>query len=238
MKKNTLYRILFVTAIVLLGLGLLYLALHRVLPELLPILRNGDAAEMEAYLQANSTFKGVLCTALLQMLQVWSVVISGVPIQIAAGVVYGTLGGFAICHLSSALAHVLELLAIRRLGKRLEKWLPTENGGSSKLDFVRRSDSPAYTVVLACLIPVLPNGVIPVVAAKTNIKPWQYFLAVWGGSIPAVLLCCAVGSQILRGSWFGTIVMTVLLVLLVLLLWKYQDKVLALLRRVFPEKKR
>ena len=235
MKKNTIYRVLFFTVIVLLAALLVYFALREALPELLALLRHGSPDDIVAYLEENSTFRGVLCTALLQMVQVWSVVISGTPIQIAAGMAYGILGGFAICHLASAVAHLLAMLAYRRMGKRLEKWLPVE-GKKTKLDFLLKSDTPAYTVVLACLIPILPNGVIPVVAAKTSIKPWEYFLAIWGGSAPNIFLCCMLGSQILRGGLLVTVILAAVMLVVVLLLWKYQDKVLARLKQWFPKK--
>ncbi len=235
--KNTVYRILFVAVVVLLAAGILVLALHALLPDLLSVLRDGDAEEIETYLRHMSTWQGILCAALLQILQVWSVVLSGAPVQIAAGVVYGTWGGFAICDLASALAHTLELAAIRRLGGRLEKWLPGENR-TSRLEALLRSDCPAYTVVLSCLNPLMPNGAIPLVAARTRLTPRQYFLAILGGSIPTILLRCAIGSQLLRGNWLSALAMAACLLAVVVPLWLYQERVLAFLRRVFPRGKR
>ena len=233
MKKNAIYRALLIAGVVLLTGALLYFAFLELMPDMLPLLLRGDAAALEEYLRANSTVRGALCTALLQMVQVWSVVLSATFIQVAAGVVYGAWGGFLLCHVSSVLAHMAAFFVWRRLGDRLAVWLPLEKK-TAGLDFLRTSDAPAYAVVLACLSPAIPNGAIPLAAAGTRIRPGQYFWAVWGTSLPNILLRCLLGDQLLRGHWVVSAVLTAALLLAVPLLWKYREPVLTLLKRVFP----
>jgi len=55
--------------------------LIEVLPQTLverKLLRSGDEEALEAYLSRDMSFTGILYMALLQMVQVWSIVISGV----------------------------------------------------------------------------------------------------------------------------------------------------------------
>lgn len=173
------------------------------------------------------------------MVQVWSIVFSGAPIPVITEVVYGTLYGFVICHLSSVLAHFAAFLCCRRVGERLEKWQPVDTcEKKSKLSFLLDAEAPAYNAVLACLIPVLPNGVIPLVAAKTRITTGQYLLAIWGGSLPSIILCCAVGNQLVEGSWLAALLLAGALLIAVVLLWHYQTAVLSFLRRLFPALKK
>lgn len=56
------------------------------------------------------------------------------PIQVAAGCVFDFFPAFLICHISSVLAQVVVIVVWRRMGKRLEKWLPidTNSNGSVK----------------------------------------------------------------------------------------------------------
>ena len=110
MRGNLIKRVFFVLLFLAAGLALVLLAFRDALPELLPMLKNGDVDELQAYLRGIGTWKGVLCAALLQMLQVFSLVISGLPIQVAAGVVYGTFFALLICLVSSTLALTLSLL--------------------------------------------------------------------------------------------------------------------------------
>lgn len=70
--------------------------------------------------------------ALLQMVQVWSIVISGVIVNVAAGVVYGVWRAFAICLVSSSLAHGVSFTLYQRLGKYLDKFLPDNGLGQAR----------------------------------------------------------------------------------------------------------
>lgn len=56
---------------------------------------------------------GLICTALLQFLQVVSIVLPGAPIQVAAGIVYGVWKGSAICYVSHVSANLAVFAASR-----------------------------------------------------------------------------------------------------------------------------
>ena len=48
---------------------------------------------------------------------------------------------------------------------------------SGKIDFLKKERHPAYMTAMACLIPVLPNGIIPYAAARTKIRLYEFALA-------------------------------------------------------------
>jgi len=231
MKKTVLTRIAVKLVLILLALGLVYFAFVTAMPDLLPLLASGDEAEVQAYLQENNNFTGLLCTALLQAMQVFSVVLPGPPIQIAAGIVYGTWRAFFVCHLSSVAANVLVFVLSRRLNERMNRLLPV-NTRTSKLDFLINSDRPAYMTVVAYLIPVLPNGIIPYAAAKTKIRLLPFFLTCYFGSLFPVLVLCAAGSKIMKGGYVFAAVLVVVLFVLVFLLSKYYKRILPWLDRI------
>ncbi len=237
MKKQFLYKLIFVVVVVALALGLTYFALLETLPDLIPIIEHGNVDEIQAYLRESSTFKGIACTVLLQMVQVWSLFIAGMPIQVAAGCVYGFLPAFVICHLSSVLAQLIALTVWRRMGKKLEKWLPigTQSGTVNK--FLATKAPPAYTVILACMIPIMPNGLIALLAADMDISTGKYTFSVWAGSLINVLLCCAVGNRIIQGDWLIACVFAAILVTLFLLLWFLREKILATYYRLAEKRK-
>lgn len=109
MKKTKLIRSCVMALFVLVALLLVYLVVKQTMPDIIPLLRSGDEQALEAYLSRDMSFTGILYMALLQMVQVWSIVISGVIVNVAAGVVYGVWRAFAIClislrlHMESAL---------------------------------------------------------------------------------------------------------------------------------------
>ena len=228
MKKNYLIRIAAAVVIIILAAGLVYFAFLTALPELIPLLQNGDVEEIQFYLRTSDKLTGLIFTALLQALQVFSVVLPGMPIQIAAGVVYGIWRSFFVCHLSSVAANVLVFIAARRFGAKMDKLIPIERK-NSKLDFLLKSDTPAYMTVLACLIPILPNGFIPYVAVKTKIKTLHFALAVYFGSLLPVFVLCAVGSKILKGGYIYSAVLFVSLCAIVFLLAIFRSRVLKII---------
>ena len=131
MKKTKLIRGGIMALFVLAALLLVYLVVRQTMPDIIPLLRSGDEEALEAYLSRDMSFTGILYMALLQMVQVWSIVISGVIVNVAAGVVYGVWRAFAICLVSSSLAHGISFTLYQRLGKYLDKLLP--DNSSDKL---------------------------------------------------------------------------------------------------------
>jgi len=165
MKKTKLIRGGIMALFVLAALLLVYLVVRQTMPDIIPLLRSGDEEALEAYLSRDMSFTGILYMALLQMVQVWSIVISGVIVNVAAGVVYGVWRAFAICLVSSSLAHGISFTLYQRLGKYLDKLLP--DNSSDKLDIVAKSEHPAYMVVTLCFLPLIPNGFIPIAASRS-----------------------------------------------------------------------
>lgn len=232
MWRNLVRRGLFALLFLALAFALLYFAFRDAAPELLPLLKNGDVEELQAYLWSIGTWKGILCTVLLQMLQVFSLVISGLPIQVAAGVVYGTFIALLICLLSSTLALTISLFMWKGMGKRMAKWFPVEEKQLRLINRLAASGAPPRYVVFLCgMIPVLPNGLIPLLAAKLEITVPEFSLWVGLGSLPNMLLCCAIGNLLLRGNWIFSILYVAVMMSIVIVLWKWRDQVLGWVRK-------
>ena len=232
MRGNHVRRILFLLLFLAVAAALIYFAFRDAAPQLLALLKNGDVEEIQSYLRSIGTWKGVLVTALLQMLQVFSLVISGVPIQVAAGVVYGTFVALIICLLSSTLALTLSLFLWKGMGKRMSKWFPVEEKQLRLINRLAESGAPPRFVVFLCgMIPVLPNGLIPLLAAKLEISVPEFSLWVGLGSLPNMLLCCAIGNRLIQGDWVMSILYVVIMMGLVIVLWKWREPILGWVRR-------
>lgn len=220
--KSRLLRIFAVAACVGALLGLIYLAFLKEMPELWPLLKEGNEEEVAAYLGSQPPLIGMLCTALLAFLQPLSIVLPGAPIQIAAGVVYGTLKGFLICHSAYVLANIMVFYLARIMRGKMDQHLTRFSG---KIDFLKKERHPAYMTAMACLIPVLPNGIIPYAAARTKIRLHEFVLAVVLGSFFPVLVMCAVGKRILHGDYLYAATLLIFDFLVVFILTKYRNKV-------------
>ena len=235
MKKTKLIRGGIMALFVLAALLLVYLVVRQTMPDIIPLLRSGDEEALEAYLSRDMSFTGILYMALLQMVQVWSIVISGVIVNVAAGVVYGVWRAFAICLVSSSLAHGISFTLYQRLGKYLDKLLP--DNSSDKLDIVAKSEHPAYMVVTLCFLPLIPNGFISIAASRSRLKPWEFTLAMFFGSAFSTFVYCWLGSNLVHGDWLGSAALVVLMLSIAFLLWKYQKQVLHLVGQ-FVEKRK
>jgi len=210
---------------------LVYFAFIKAVPGLVAALKSGNEAQIEEFLRSSNNARGILCTALLQILQVVSIVFPGGAIQIAAGIVYGAFRGFVICHLAETLAHALVFFSARNLGATMNRIFPRSEKSASKLDFIKKSGHPMYMTIVAYLVPVLPNGIIPYVAATTNISFLHFALAVFLGTFLPTLVACAAGSYILEGSYLAAVLVLALLGVAAFLLWRFRDRVLETLAR-------
>lgn len=218
--KAKLIRTLVIAALLLLIIGAFYLILTNYLPDLIPVLRRGSQEEIEAYIKQTTGFRGVILVALLQCLQVLSIVFPGAPIQIAAGIVYGAPWALpsACSALSRSISPSFPLRA--RLGGKLNDWIDLEPPQSG---FFRDQSHPAFKVFIVNLLPVIPNGIIPYLAARTQVTSRGYVLGTLCGSLPSILFMCSVGHTILKGNfWAAGLLFAGFLLLVVVLWWKME----------------
>lgn len=231
-------RILCIVLLVAAIVGILLFALNIILPGFLNVLEHGDQQEIEDYIRSFGTLRGMLLAFLLQFMQIVSIFFPGGPIQIAIGVVFGTLYGFFICHVSYVLANLFVFLLARRLGSRIDRMLES-NKSSDRLRFISESKHPAFMVMLACLMPFLPNGLVPYIASRTKLTPGKYLIAVWIGSIPCLLLLNAIGSKFASGQYVFVGVLCAVFAVFVALMIFRREAIFALaerLRRWFADR--
>lgn len=221
MKKKLpvwLLRVLIYLGMIGLITFLICLSLKSILPGFIKVIERGNQAEIEAYLRSFAGLRGMAIAFLLQFMQIVSVVFPGGPIQIAIGIVFGAFKGFLICHAGYLAASSLVFLSARKLGRGLAALLPLESERSGRFSKIRDAKRPASMVFLFSVLPFLPNGLVPYVAAKTRISFFRFFAAVYLGSLPALLFLCGVGNALVAGNFlFAGILVAVFLCAVVLL---------------------
>ena len=197
--KEKLVPILMVIVIAI----LIWIAFGNKIPGLIPLLKEGDGEKIADYLAQETGIKGVIAVILLQMIQVVSIVLPGMAIQVAAGLIYGWLQGFLMCYFGFVLSNLLIFVFARKMGSgrlrevsmgRTSQWLMEKLNGTK----------PQFMVVIANMVPAIPNGVIPFIAAKTDITAKEYVTAVTMGSWLQILTSCMAGQFIIQGKWMFT----------------------------------
>lgn len=233
MKKVGVIRFLVVVGVALILLSLIYFSFVTMMPDLIPVLRSGEEAEIEAYLRHSSSTAGMVCTGLLQFVQVLSIVLPGAPIQIAAGIVYGATRGLLICYTSYVVVNLLVFLIARHLGARLDRLLPPQEGWlAKKMRLLCDSEMPVYMTAMATLIPLVPNGIIPYAAAKTDMRFSQFCLAVALGAIMPITVMCTIGSRILAGDYLLAVMVFAISLAIVALLTRFRIGILRAFKQI------
>ncbi len=203
-----------------------YWVIEQVLPGLWPIIETGDEAEIEKYIRDQGSLGGIIVLAVLQMLQVISVICPGAPIQIAAGIVEGPLVGFLVCYFSYVAINMLIFVLARKLDNKTGAFFSTDEVKESKFKFITEAKHPEIMVAVGCMMPFLPNGIIPHVAARTKqITTKNFFYSVLIGSPLPILALCLIGPRLLRCNFLLAALMLVGLVGITVLLFVFRDQI-------------
>ncbi len=187
------FAVLFFTAVYL---------IRNFIPGMIQLLKDGEPDQIGAYLRSQGQI-GVVILVALQVLQTITIVFPGIPIYVAAGIVYGKFWGMVICYLTYVICNCAVFQFARKMGAVSEKII---SGRKKKKDseevatsLLQRTKYPGYITAALCVIPVIPNGLVPYIAAKTEITFKGFLLAVAIGCFPGILLFIWFGSMILDG---------------------------------------
>ena len=199
---------------------LVWFAFGDKIPGLIPLLKEGDSQKIADYLSQETGVKGVIAVILLQAVQIASIVMPGMAIQVAAGIIYGWLEGFLMCYIGFVLSNLAVFLLARRMGS--DRIRNVSMGKTSQWLMEKlRGTRPKFMVVIANMVPLIPNGIIPYLAAKTDITAADYVKAVAMGSWLQILLSCLAGQFIIKGQWLYTVLTVIFqFSVVVIILWK------------------
>lgn len=206
--KLIFLRILLASMMVGIAVLLVYLIFRSSAPGLMPAIKDGDTEAIEKYLESNANVKGMILTAVLQIVQVISIVIPSLPIQVAAGVVFGVLKGFIICHIANVIGNCIVYVAYSRMSSKLNDIVPINNQNKA-VKFIQSSSSTTFMIAMTCLIPAVPNGFVPYAAVLVDVPLKKFAFAVWAGSAFPVFMMCLIGRRILAGDYITVILLTV-----------------------------
>ena len=194
-------RVVVITVIVVLLFTFVYL-IRNFIPGMIELLKNGEPDQIGAYLRSQGKI-GVVILVALQVLQTITIVFPGIPIYVAAGIVYGKVWGMLICYLTYVISNSAVFLFARKMGAVSEKILSgrkkKKEGEEVATSLLQRTKYPGYITAALCVIPVVPNGLVPYIAAKTEIPFKRFLLSIAIGCFPGILLFIWCGSMILDG---------------------------------------
>ena len=198
-------------AVILVMVLLIIETFRLLLPGLWTAFSSGDEQALSDYLTSEGRLRSFLTLWFLAFVQVVSLVIPAMPVQLAAGIAYGPWKGFVTSFSASVAANFLVFLLARRLAKVIELLTANSPKANKLLNSVRNSKNPWFYTILAFITPGLPNGIIPYAAANAGMRPKQFLAAIFISLPFPTLLTCAAGSFILEGNWILTVLVGVVL---------------------------
>ena len=148
MKQQTPERtrrlaVIAAAAVILVMVLLIIETFRLLLPGLWTAFSSGDEQALSDYLTSEGRLRSFLTLWFLAFVQVVSLVIPAMPVQLAAGIAYGPWKGFVTSFSASVAANFLVFLLARRLAKVIELLTANSPKANKLLNSVRKRNSPA-----------------------------------------------------------------------------------------------
>lgn len=162
----------------------------------------------------------------IQILQVVVAVLPGEAVELAAGLIYGTWGGLALCLLGVFVSSVLIYYTVRALGARA-----SAGEALKKYKFLRDEEHIEFALFLLFFIPGTPKDLLTYAGPFLPVPPVRFFLISTLARIPSMLSSTFAASSFAEGNLAaGAAVYAAAILAAALCLWK-EEAILAWLRR-------
>lgn len=146
---------------------------------------------------------GVGLLFLLQIAQIIIAFIPGEPVEVVAGLMYGTFGGLAVCLVGILCGSSLIFYVVRKLGRRRlarTKLYPKLMAYS----FLRSEEKLQAMVFLLYFIPGTPKDILVYVCALTTMSMKDFLTVSTLARIPSVITSTMAGASFASGNYLLT----------------------------------
>ncbi len=217
-KKNIIRIIIFTVFLIIAGL-----AIYRLFPIIQNIATEEGRLVFKDYVD-EAGFGGVLALFALQFSQIFLFILPGEPIEILAGVCFGTLMGTIFILVSCLIINATVVLFVKLLGNNFTEMFNSKK----KLDKIQNSKlfkNPKkleYIMFLLFFIPGTPKDLLVYIGATLPIRKIRFIFMTTIARIPSVISSTIVGSNIIEGNimfgiiMYGIIFLVVIIVVIIL----------------------
>lgn len=212
--KTKIQRMLLGLLLLVLLFLLGYLLITYTNPDLIRILTSGNQDAIEEMLRSETGLYAVLLTIAMEFLQTFSIIIPGLPINIAAGLVFGWFKGSIICTIGFVAANTAVFVIAKRVRGLVRKIVPSSAEKNSRWKFISEAKNPLLMITLAFATPGVPNGFIPYVSSTLPVTTNMFALAVFCGSLPGIIFSNFIGHFLLRKNYIAVGILAVVWLLL------------------------
>ena len=160
----------------------------------------------------NQGFSGVIYLVGLQLLQILIPILPGEPIELLAGMCYGTWGGLLLIFIGSFLSSTIIFFAVKKFGK---DFICTFLGNDSlqKFDnskFLANPKKIELLIFIAFFIPGTPKDFFTYIAGLLPINSIRFLLIATFARFPSIITSPFAGDNLVSGNLHITIITYVL----------------------------
>lgn len=167
----------------------------------------------------NSGVLGFLILFILQVTQIFLIIIPGEPIEILAGMCYGPVWGTIFIMASAGIISAMIFFLVRKYGKNFvynfcnkEKIAKIEN---SKL--FKNPKKIEIIMFVLFLLPGTPKDLLVYIAGLLPINPTKFILISIFARFPSVISSTLAGANLVVGDWKKSIILYLAIVLVAIL---------------------
>ena len=173
---------------------------------LFPVMKNLSTHEGQVAFKEkvnNSGIYGFLTLLGLQFAQILLVILPGEPLEILAGMCYGTIGGMLFLFFSVGLTTTIIFELVRKFGKELIY----QNFNEEKIDKIENSkifqNPKKIEVILAVCFAITgaPKDILVYIGGLLPIKPLRFILISTFCRFPSIISSTIVGEYFSEGNW-------------------------------------
>ena len=197
-KKAKIFRIILVVIVLAIIIGMIIY--------LFPLFKNLSTDEGKQEFKEkiqSSGFLGLLMIFGLQFAQIFLIIIPGEPLEVLAGMCYGTIGGTIFITVSAFIISSLIFFAVRKFGRKFVYSFcskeSVEKIENSKL--FKNVDKLEWIMIILFLIPGTPKDLLVYIAGLLPIKPLRFILISTFARFPSVISSTIAGANIIEGKF-------------------------------------
>ena len=202
-KKSKLFKIIVTVISLAIFIGIIMY--------LFPIMKNLITSEGRIEFKKQIDKLGILGIFLLfvlQLAQIFLIIIPGEPIEILAGMCYGSLGGLLFITISSAIITALIMFLVRKFGRKfVYEFFPKKR--IDKIEKSKMFKNPKrleWIMIILFLIPGTPKDLIVYIAALLPINPYRFIIISSLARFPSIISSTLAGANLALGNWKNSIV--------------------------------
>lgn len=198
MKKSRIFKIIVAILAIAIITGIIVY--------LIPIVKNLATPEGQVAFKEKIDKAGVLGILMLfgiQLAQIFLIIIPGEPIEVFAGMCYGTLGGTLFIMISAVIITTLIVFMVKKLGRKfVYEFCPQER--IQKIENSKMFKNPKrleWIMIILFLLPGTPKDLLVYVGALLPVASYKFIIISTLARFPSVISSTLAGSNLLVGNW-------------------------------------